>query len=359
MPESGKTPDQLYLDPPPEHSPGRRKQRYLIISALLVLVILALGAGWKILASHAGQNTARTAVTQGSAPGSVRFFGNNIPRVGCSQAKDVAQDRALLGSSASKYLCYRGSFSVDSEKLTYVSIQLTPAFEQTIKDKCTLDCGSSPGDTPAETVNVGTFIITANGTIENYVGFGGGGLESLLSDLTGCGGNYGILDKLNNGKLVIDNGRLGSLSGFSGLKVADNFGDSCTVDLALVSYLTTRSSGDWKLTDSVSIKKLAVHYAIQDVASCNNTSVPSARQACYTAQATLRNDTNVCENLASPTPKPMLNPGFDNCIMAVAKRSRNPQICDQIRYYRAQYLTQCQDDANSYKSVLKNDITTM
>lgn len=341
------TTDQHSFNPNQPYSSGNKKKfpkKLLVIAVFLLLAFSAVaGIIWFL-----------SSIKNGSEP---HFFGNTILRVSCSDVVKLAKNEDLFKSSKSKYRCFAGNLTVGDEKVKYVNIQLTPEFEKEQQQKCSLDCGFSPAAYPEESENVGEFIVRANGKIENYTGYGGGGLDSLLSDLTGCGtgSDFGINDKLNGGTLVLDNHKISLLSDFSNLKVKDSFGNVCSVDLKLISYLTT-TSDQWELTSSVKIKSLAVDYTLNDISSCKNESAPSATQSCFTTQAALRNNLSVCENLASPTPNPSLNPGFDDCVIAVAKRKKDPRICDQIRYYREELITICQTDTKKLKTAFRGEI---
>jgi hypothetical protein len=352
--------DSNIIDSPITSVPIKKqlnKKRIAVVSIILLVCILVLsGLVWRIYNSRATSGS--TAISNSN---SMRFFGQEIPQIDCGQVDKWAKDPKLLKSSKSRYICNKGEFTVDSEKITYVSIYQTPEYEQEWSAKhpntCTLDCGSSPDDFPPtspESVNDTYIIVRANGKIEYPSISDGKPNESLLNNVTGCGteSNFGKFEEIKNGKLVIDNSRLGLLSKYSALKVTDRFGNVCTLDLEIVSYLTTTSTS-WEAINSMRVKSAAVLYDLKTVSSCSSYQAISERQSCYTSQATMRNDARICDNIVALGG---LTAGYDGCAIAVAKRNRDPQDCDKIRYFREQLLTQCQTEAKQLQSILKDDL---
>lgn len=352
--------DDITQAPLQKHS---NKKRMVIASLILIISILFLGGvTWKIMdRQNSSRPTSEVSSINKSSTNSEHFFGHNIPMVNCSQVKQWVQNAELLDSSKARYVCYKGEFTVDGEKMQKVSISLTPEYEHEWSSNhpstCVIDCGSSPGDYPPpspESENITNIIVRANGNIEQYTGSGGGVVESLLTDVTGCasGSNFGILDKLGDGSLVLDNNRLGLSSKFSALKVTDSNGNVCILKLEIISYITS-TSGNWDAHDSMRVKSATVHYDLKKISSCSSKQAISERQSCYTPQATMRNDATICDNIVTHGG---LTAGYDDCVIAVAKRNRNPQDCDKIHYYREQYLKQCQTDAKNLQSILKDDL---
>jgi hypothetical protein len=330
---------------------GRKK--FVIGGVILVIIAVLASAAWYLHDKSAGG-----AVFQ-KLTGQQLLYGHTIQQTNCTDLMRFAKDESLFQSSQSKYRCFKGTFTVDSEKITYASIQLTHEFEDENRSKCQVDCGSSIGDYAKETVNVGEFILRQNGSIEHYNGAGGGGVDSIVSELTGCGAGSTFVDndKLQNGTLVIDNNKLGLQTKLSGLHVTDSFGNECTADLELVSYLSS-SGEDWEATSSISIKSIAVQYELKEVSSCSSITTSSTKHECFTQQAVLRNDTSICDSLKATSLSAEPEPWFDDCIIAVAKRRKDPAVCDQIKDYREQYLESCQEDAKKLKVAFSKELTT-
>jgi hypothetical protein len=320
--------------------------------ALLAILIAAAGIFWYRHQSSIKNSSSAQASSskQTSDSNSLQFFGNPMPKVKCSSVAVVAHDKDIFKSSSSKYLCNAGNVVVDKENIKVIAISLTPKFENEYKSKCQIDCGFSGGDIPPEEENVGEFIVRANGNVEKYGGFGGGGLDSLLSELTGCG-SFNLTNKLQNGTLVIYDNKVGLKNSFTNLQI----GNSCTADLRLITYISS-PPGDWSITLSEKVTNLAVHYNLSDVSSCKNGTAQSRNISCYVEQAVSRNDLSICENLASPTPKPDINPGYDDCITAVAKRRVDPSVCENIRYYRDELLATCKKDTSNLKNVFSGQL---
>lgn len=341
----------------PRNGNKSHKKSIAITILLLVALLIAFVIVGRIYNQSGSNNISKLSSLKKIEGGyELQFFGNTIPQVSCSGVSSLAKDEDLLRSSENRYVCFGGDLSVEGEVIKYAKIQLSPEFEKEWEESCSVDCGFSPTDYPEEQNNVGEFIVRANGKIENYKGFGGGGLDSLLNDITGCGtgSHFGITDKLKDGTLVIDSDKIGSLSAFSNLEVKDSFGNLCTIDLSLVSYLTT--TGPWELTSSVRITNVALVSKFNDASSCKNETAPSAVRSCYIAHAALRGDLSLCDSLTSPTPKLSPNSGFDDCVTAVAKRKKDPEICDKIRYYREQFVTTCKNDTNKLRAAFDGEV---
>ena len=336
---------------PPKRFGGKFKKIFFLVLLFIILATLVGVVIWNTTNKQHNEQISKF-------DNYFDFFGNKIPQVDCKELTSLAENSKVLIDNKTNYLCYRGSFKVADETMEYASILLTPEFQQEWQKNCSLDCGFSPDDYPAESINESVFIIRGNKKVEYYSDFGGGGLESLLTDLTGCGGgsSFGILDRLNTDGLLIDDNKLGVLSKFSNLSVVDVFGNVCNVDIEFVNYITG-DNNRWELVQSVNIKKIAINYDLKDLSSCKTEQPESTYKQCYTVQATLRSDVAICENLASSQTINSMSNGYDECVMAVAKKSRDPLICESIRYYKEQFIPQCKKEVDDYKLAFKGKIS--
>ena len=104
-------------------------------------------------------------------------------------------------------------------------------------------------------------------------------------------------------------------------------------------------------------KKIAINYDLKDLSSCKTEQPESTYKQCYTVQATLRSDVAICENLASSQTIKSMSNGYDECVIKKKKKSRDPLICESIRYYKEQFIPQCKKEVDDYKLAFKGKIS--
>ncbi len=325
---------------------------------VIVGCLVVVGIAWKIMSGQKSQSVSQSR-TSAASKDTINFYGHAISRVDCKMAEAWAENTALLETSKDRYICHKGEFKASDEKLSYISITLTPEYEKQWSEQhpveCEIDCGSSVNDyppMPPESENVMTIIVRANGVVEDVnTPTGGGSIDTLLGTATGCGrgSNGEKLDTIGDGSLVIDKNRVGLSSKFSDVKTTDEFGNVCTLDFEVIAYITTKDSS-WQLTRDTRFNSLTVHYELQPISSCKNQSTPSQLESCYTSQAVMRNDASICESIVGTN---STNSGFDHCVYAIAKRTRDPNDCGKIRYFSGALLAQCQKDAREMQAVLE------
>ena len=296
-------------------------QGFGAIEAIIIVIILGLviTTGWLVYKKHSQ--------TIDKAPGlskSITVFGEMLPRASCDKAKALIKEE-LFGD-----ICYIGKFSVDGEEISYISVAQSESYRAQSDKNCSIDCGGSiaiPGHDS---------IVRANGAVEYASTDWTNQAEPYIDYLTGCGtGKFSQLDSLQTqGKFVKINGKIAIAVSFNDANLTDDYGNQCKVGANLVRYTSNQGQ-------LITIKRLEVHYQLQDISSCEQQTKP---EDCYATQAAMRNDLQLCDKAFD---KQYPGSGADYCIEGMAKRRLDTTLCDKLNDSR----DTCRKDTQELKNI--------
>ncbi|MDO8336539.1 MAG: hypothetical protein Q7T74_07225 [Candidatus Saccharibacteria bacterium] len=293
------------------------KSKIFVLLVILFILGLTIIIGWVAAKNY----QPKVNNTQNSNK-SIMVLDKKLSLVNCDKAK------LLLKEKLSGDICYIGNFTIGGEKITYIKVNASKHYLEEIDKNCKMDCGGGISISSSEN------IIRANGTIEYASVDWASQLESPIYYLTGCGTDkFFQFDSLKNqGKFIKNKDKIAVASSLKNIEITDAYGNLCTIDASFISYTAEASQ---------SIQELAVHYQLQDINSCTQ---QSELEGCYTAQATMRNDLQLCDK-AVDTQYP--SDGSDYCIESMAKRRLDTALCEKLNLSRSV----CQHDTQELKGI--------
>ena len=256
----------------------------------------------------------------------ITVAGETISRQDCESIKEI-----LKGQDARGDLCYSKEIQVNDEKITLIAVKESPK-----KDDCNPECD----DIGLQEVY---YIMRANKKLEAAPITSIELARSYSVDITGC---LPQLDKSNSKQSIVKNkDQIGIRTFINNGVEKDEYGNTCTSSIDF----TSASSEPFFKVSSASAK-----YNIVDSSECNKVENAENKPKCFARQALLRNEVSLCTNADEGTE----NGGTNNCILGVALRSKNTQLCDQlVEVSDLSSVSNFQKDCKNRVTNLKNDFT--
>jgi hypothetical protein len=289
---------------------------------LIITLFVICGTGWLVFKKSHIINSAP------SSQGTISVLNKKIPPISCSKTK------SLIKQEINGDLCNSTNIKVDNETIKYVVVRASPEYLQKIP--CTLDCGGSIPITRSD------YIVRSNGTVENASVDWSIPAEPLLDNITGCGygKNFSLGSLSNVGKFTHYKGTIAVYENLKSVQLPDQFGNKCSIDFSL--YQPTSAA-------TPDISRVEVHYALQDISQCQQLG-QTDMLACYSAQAIMRDDLNLCsKSIDTAYPQE----GASYCIQQIAIRRKDSGLCATInRLSQDPCLTDVKDTINAFPSKL-------